>query len=155
MYKQFLYKFCGKTFDLHLRISLALGEMIFNIFWLFQVERDFHLTLLRLYDSFMMQIGPRGTPFFNALPIRVAHELWGGRGLWGFQIRLLFIENLTSFTLFSPILPQLLNMLGLVDELGTLAPLFYTLFTLFLFFNPVFEWDTGSILSPSMINTIT
>ena len=101
------------------------------------------MTLLRLYDSFMMQIGPKGTPFFSALPIGVAHKLWGGRGLQGFQIILLFIENLTSFTLFSPILPQLLNMLGPVDELGTLATLFYTLFTLFIFSNPVFEGDTG------------
>ena len=117
--------------------------MLFNIFWLFQAERGFHLTLLRLYDSFKMQIGPRSTPFFSALPIGVAHELWGGRGLRDFQIRLIFIENLTSFTLFSPILPQLLNMLGPVDELGTLATLFYTLFTLFLFFDPVFEGDTG------------
>ena len=84
MYKQFLYKLCCKTFDLRLRISLALGEMLSNIFWLFQAEMDFRLTLLRLYVSFMMQIGPRGTPFFSALPIGVAHELWGGRGLRAF-----------------------------------------------------------------------
>ena len=81
MYKQFLYKLFCKTFDLRLRISLVLGEMLFNIFWIFQAERGFHLTLLRLYDSFLMQIGPKNTPFFSAFPIGFAHELWGGRGL--------------------------------------------------------------------------
>jgi len=57
----------------------------------------------------MIQIGPGGTPFFSALPLGVANggtlSLSGGKGLYGFQTRLFFKENLTLLTFLYALLP--------------------------------------------------
>ncbi|KAK8991687.1 hypothetical protein V6N11_062688 [Hibiscus sabdariffa] len=52
-------------------------------------------------------IGPGGIPCLRALPLGVTEggnlKLNGGKGLWGFQTKLFFIENLTLFVLFSQV----------------------------------------------------
>jgi len=58
----------------------------------------------------MIQIGPRGTPLFSALPLGVADggilRLSRGKGLYGFLTRLFFKENLTLLTFLCALLPE-------------------------------------------------